>query len=166
MDQATAPSPKSARPRGDLPLSKLRGLPSALRAALKARRITTCDQLLRVAGSEAGRRHLLSQTRINEEDLLTILHRADLARVDGLGAVFGLILEELGIRTVAGLAAEDPVQLHARVREYNRQERISRRSPTPDEVAYWVSQARRLSPRVEDSPTGTNVLKDGMSAVP
>src|SRR4051794_33696063 len=60
MDRVTATSPKSARPTGDLPLSKLRGLPSSLRVALKARRITTCEQLLRVAGSHAGRRQLLS----------------------------------------------------------------------------------------------------------
>jgi predicted flap endonuclease-1-like 5' DNA nuclease len=119
--------------------------------ALKARRITTCEQLLRAAGSFASRRQLLAQTRIDEGELTTILHRADLARVDGLGAVFGLILEELGVSTLSALAAEDPVQLHARVREYNRQERISRRSPTPEEVAYWVTQARRLPPRIEET---------------
>jgi chlorosome envelope protein I len=138
---------------GDLPLSKLRGLPSALRVALKARRITTCEQLLRVAGSHSGRRLLVSQGRIDESELIIILHRADLARVDGLGAVFGLILEELGVATLSALAAEDPVDLHARVREYNKLERISRRSPTPEEVAHWVAQARRLPARVEEVPS-------------
>ena len=151
MNPARMTSPAGARSTTDLPLSKLRGLPSAIRLALKARRITTCDQLLRAAGSEGGRRILLAQTRIDEGDLLAILHRADLARIDGLGAVFGMILEEIGIMTVAQLAAEEPAQLHQRVRDYNRQERISRRSPTPEEVADWVAQARQLPPRVDDS---------------
>ncbi len=164
MDQVTATSPKSARPTGDLPLSKLRGLPSPLRVALKARRITTCEQLLRVAGSHAGRRQLLAQSRIDGDELRVILHRADMARIDGLGAVFGLILEELGIATVERLAAEDPADLHVRVREHNRRERISRRSPTPDEVAHWVSQARLLPPRVEDDPAGPATYHGGMSA--
>jgi chlorosome envelope protein I len=161
MDRVTATSPKDARPTGDLPLSKLRGLPSSLRVALKARRITTCEQLLRVAGGRAGRRQLLTQSRIDEAELMTILHRADLARIDGLGAVFGLILEELDIATVARLAAEDAAQLHARVREYNRQERISRRSPTPEEVAHWVAQARSLPPKVEED--GASTYHNGMS---
>lgn len=145
----------------DLPLSKLRGLPSAIRLALKARRITTCEQLLRAAGSESARRILLAQTRLDEADLMVIVHRADLARIDGLGAVFGLILEEIGISTVAQLAAEEPAQLHHRVREYNRQERISRRSPTPEEVADWVTQARHLPKRVDDPGHAASAL--GMS---
>ncbi|HEX2527078.1 MAG TPA: DUF4332 domain-containing protein [Geminicoccus sp.] len=165
MNQEPAETPVHARSTGDLPLSKLRGFPSALRVALKARRITTCEQLLRAAGSFAGRRQLLVQGRMDEEDLMTIVHRADLARVDGLGAVFGLILEELGVSTLASLAAQDPIDLHARVREYNRQERISRRSPTPDEVAYWISQARQLPPRVEAVPVNPAVCPANQPAM-
>jgi chlorosome envelope protein I len=139
--------------------------PSASSGAFRPRRITTCEQLLRAAGSFAGRRQLLVQGRMDEEDLMTIVHRADLARVDGLGAVFGLILEELGVSTLANLAAQDPIDLHARVREYNRQERISRRSPTPDEVAYWISQARQLPPRVETVPVNPAVCPANQPAM-
>jgi Domain of unknown function (DUF4332) len=36
--------------------------------------------------------------------------------------------------------------LHARVRRYNGEERLARRSPTPEEVRDWVWQARDLPP--------------------
>ena len=150
MDQVTATSPETTRSTNDLPLSKLRGLPAPLRVALKAKRITTCEQLLQAAGIVERRRQLLAVAAIDADDLMIALHRADLARIDGLGAVFGMILEELEIATIAALAAEDPVRLHARVRDYNRQERISRRSPTPEEVAHWVAQARQLPAKIED----------------
>jgi predicted flap endonuclease-1-like 5' DNA nuclease len=67
-----------------------------------------------------------------------------MARVNGIGTVFGLMLEELGIKEVAALAAQDPRELHARLRRYNEQERLARRSPTPEEVADWVEQAKVL----------------------
>jgi hypothetical protein len=34
--------------------------------------------------------------------------------------------------------------LHERLRSYNQEERLARRSPTPEEVVDWVNQARRL----------------------
>jgi hypothetical protein len=34
--------------------------------------------------------------------------------------------------------------LHARLFAHNREERIARRSPTPEEVEGWVRQARAL----------------------
>ena len=54
------------------------------------------------------------------------------------------MLEDLGVADVAALAAQDPAELHARLRRYNEQERLARRSPTPGEVESWVSQARSL----------------------
>ena len=55
-----------------------------------------------------------------------------------------LMLEELGIHDVETLAAQEPEALHDKLREYNRRERLARRSPTPEEVSDWVAQARRL----------------------
>ena len=46
------------------------------------------------------------------------------------------------------LAARDPAELHARLSAHNREERLARRSPTPEEVRDWVAQARSLSPLV------------------
>lgn len=149
MVEAMSVSPSG--PQGSnasLPLSKLRGVPFAVRAALKARRINSCAQLLGAAASSEKRRQLATQARIDEELLLTVIRRADMARVNGVGAVFGMMLEDLGILEVPDLAAQDAQELHARLRQYNQEERIARRSPTPEEVLDWISQARALPPLI------------------
>jgi hypothetical protein len=127
-----------------LPLSKLRGLSFQVRVALKIRRITTCGQLLAAAAEVQDREALTRSARIAPEILTSLVQRADMARVNGVGMVFSLMLEELGIRDVAGLAGQDPEALYERLRAYNRQERLARRSPTPEEVADWVGQATAL----------------------
>ena len=127
-----------------LPVSKLRGLTLPVRAALKRRGIATCGRLLRAAGDAGDRDRLAAEAGIDPDALLTLVRQADLARVDGIGTVFGLMLEDLGVADVAALAAQDPAWLHARLRRYNEQERLARRSPTPGEVEGWVAQARAL----------------------
>lgn len=131
-----------------LPISKLRGLSSPVRAALKSRKVTTCQQLLRAAARAEDRERLVRETRIDPAALLALVQRADMARVNGIGTVFGRMLEDLGITDVALLAAQRPDELHERLRRYNQEERIARRSPTPEEVAEWVEQAQRLTPLI------------------
>jgi predicted flap endonuclease-1-like 5' DNA nuclease len=127
-----------------LPISKLRGVPFQARVALKVRRITTCNQLLAAAAVAEDREALARATKIAPEILADLVQRADMARVNGIGAVFGLMLEELGIHDVQTLASQDAETLHEQLRGYNRRERLARRSPTPEEVSDWVGQARRL----------------------
>jgi len=129
-----------------LPISKLRGVPFQVRVALKVRRITTCSQLLRVGALAEDRRALAAAAKIPFEVLTELVQRADMARINGIGAVFGLMLEELGVHDVGTLRERDPEELHEQLREYNRNERLARRSPTPEEVTDWVGQARELRP--------------------
>ncbi len=127
-----------------LPISKLRGLTGQARSALKQRRVTTCDQLLQAAAAAERRAALAADSGVPEEVLLTLVRRADMARVNGIGTVFGMMLEDLAVRDVGALAAQDPRELHEGLRRYNQAERIARRSPTPEEVEGWVRQARAL----------------------
>lgn len=132
-----------------LPVSKLRGVPASVRAALKRQGITTCARLLERAGSAAARQELARRTGVDPELLLRLVQRADMARINGIGAVFGMMLEELGVRETGALASRDPLRLHAELKAMNGRERMARRSPTPEEVADWVAQARALERLVE-----------------
>ncbi len=143
VDQASRRAPRYA-----LPISKLYQVPYRARLALKVQRITTCDQLLAAAGDAAARAALARVTQLELEVLDLLVRRADMARVHGIGVVFGLMLEELDVADVASIAACDPLELHGRLRRFNDLERRARRSPTPEEVAEWVAQARGLPPLV------------------
>lgn len=146
----TDASGAGARPAGyALPVSKLRGVPVTARAALKRVGINTCARLLEEAGKATARAKLAERTGLDPELLLRLVQRADMARINGIGAVFGMMLEDLGIREVGALARQDPVKLHAALKELNTRERYARRSPTPEEVADWVGQARVLPRLVE-----------------
>jgi predicted flap endonuclease-1-like 5' DNA nuclease len=135
-----------------LPLAKLRGLPFQVRVALKVRRITTCRHLLAAAARFEDREALARATRIAPEILTDLVRRADMARLNGIGAVFGLMLEELGVPDIQALAGQDAEVLHERLRRHNRRERLARRSPMPEEVRDWVRQARVLPKLVTYHP--------------
>ena len=135
----------------ELPLAKLGRVPPLIRAALKARDINTCDQLLAAAGRFDDRAALARAARIDPDRLTALVRRADLARVRGAGAVFGRMLEELGIGDVATLAQQEPGTLHARLRQHNEANQVARRSPTAEEVTDWIDQARTL-PKLVTSP--------------
>jgi predicted flap endonuclease-1-like 5' DNA nuclease len=119
-------------------------VPDRVRLALKVRRITTCEQLLASAGNAWARAALARAAQIDPDLLDRLVQHADMARVNGIGVVFGLMLEALGVREIAVLAHCDPQRLHDRLCRYNQRERLARRSPTPEEVAAWVAQARLL----------------------
>lgn len=136
--------PEAAPAALALPISKLRGVPPQARTALKRRRINTCGRLLEEAGDPGRRATLAQATRIDPALLELLVQRADIARVKGVGAVFCLMLEEVGVRDVAALAEQDPAQLCERLRTWNAEARLARRSPTPEEVEDWVGQARGL----------------------
>ena len=91
-----------------LPLAKLRQVPPLLRAALKVRHITTCDQLLAAAARFEDRAALAHAARIEPDRLTDLVRQADLERVKGVGWAFGLMLEALGIGDVAMLARSSP----------------------------------------------------------
>ena len=127
-----------------LPLAKLRQVPPLLRAALKVRYITTCDQLLAAAARFEDRAALAHAARIDPDRLTDLVRQADLERVKGVGWAFGLMLEALGIGDVAMLARQQPGQLHEQLRRYNQTHKLARRAPTAEEVASWIDQARQL----------------------
>lgn len=127
-----------------LPISKLRGVPPMVRLRLKCQRITTCAQLLLAAGDAMSRDALVEITRIDEDVLLQLIRRADMVRIRGIGTVFGLMLEELGVFDVEQLARQTPAELHAALRIYNLEERLARRSPMMEEVVKWIEAAQSL----------------------
>jgi len=135
-----------------LPITKLRQVPPRLRAALKVRRINTCDQLLAAASRFEDRAALAHAARIDPDQLTDLVRQADLERVKGVGSVFGLMLEALGVGDVAILAQQEPGRLHERLHRYNATHRLARRAPTADEVAGWIGQARQLPVRVTYPP--------------
>ena len=135
-----------------LPITKLRQVPPRLRAALKVRRINTCDQLLAAAARFEDRAVLAHAARIDPDQLTGLVRQADLERVKGVGWAFGLMPEALEIGDIATLAQQQPGRLHGQLRRYNQTHKLARRAPTAAEVAGWIEQARHLPELVTYPP--------------
>lgn len=144
-------SQSSGRRRAmSLHVSKLRRISVETRGKLKHRGITYTEQLLEAAGRPEARSRLAAASGVEEDELLRLVRRADLARINGVGAIFADMLELVGVRDVGLLARQSPDALHARLFELNASERLARRAPTPEEVLDWVRQARVLPPLFEE----------------
>jgi hypothetical protein len=127
-----------------LHLSKVRGANLQIRARLKSCGVTNSRQLLRAAGPFRARVVLSGKTGIDMASLAYLVKRADMARLKGVGATFGDMLEVIGVDNVERLAGWRPDALHRTLLDFNRTERFARRAPTLEEVEAWVTQARML----------------------
>lgn len=144
---ASSPAAIAAR----IPICKLRGLTATARRQLKLHNIVNCNQLLDAALADHDRRALAQATGVDPDLLRDLVQQADLLCVSGLGIMFMLMLKESGVDSLAALARQDAARLHAELRALNQAERITRRSPTLDEVTGWIAQARALA-RAEQPP--------------
>ena len=136
------------RTRYPLPINKLYGVPQRTYSLLKTKRISNCSQLLGAVGPFEQRDQLSRSSGIDLSELTVLVQRADMSRINGIGAVFGMMLEDLGICDVQSLAGQEADALHRKLCIHNKQEQLSRRSPTPEEVADWVEQSKKLTPLV------------------
>lgn len=132
-----------------LPIGKLRRVSHDTRIRLKRMGITRCDQLLGATRTQDHRAKLAEAAGVPEDVLFQIVCRADLSRVNGVGAVFGDMLELLDIFRVEQIASVEAETLHQRLVDLNAAERLARRAPTLEEVEDWVNQARALVVIVE-----------------
>ncbi len=128
-------------------LKIIEGIGPATADKLAAAGVTTTGQLLNVAGSAAGRKHLAAQAGVTAKQVLKWVNRADLMRISGVGTQYSDLLEAAGVDTVVELAQRKAENLHKKMGEVNAAKRLVRQLPTVDQVAAWVAQAGSL-PRV------------------
>ncbi len=106
--------------------------------------LKTTEDLLKSAGSAAGRKSLAERTAIDAGKILEWVNRADLMRVKGVGSEFSDLLEASGVDTVRELATRVAANLHAKMTEVNADKKLVRRAPTLSEVETWVGEAKTL----------------------
>ncbi|KUL32551.1 DUF4332 domain-containing protein, partial [Chlorobium limicola] len=88
------------------------GVPEVHALKLISAGIKSFDDLLEQGRDRAGRQSLSASTGLDEEIVLTLVNRADLARIKGIGAAYSELLEKAGVDTVPELAQRNPANLH------------------------------------------------------
>jgi predicted flap endonuclease-1-like 5' DNA nuclease len=126
---------------------EVEGIGEAYAAKLKKAGITTTDALLKVGSTPAGRKNLAQKSGISSKVLLRWINHVDLFRVNGIQKQYAELLEAAGVDTIPELAQRDPAHLHPTLAKINEKRSLVRKLPALDQVADWVSQAKKL-PRV------------------
>jgi predicted flap endonuclease-1-like 5' DNA nuclease len=109
--------------------------------------IDTSDALLEHGATRAGRQKIAKSTGISDASILRWVNHVDLFRLKGVQKQYAELLEAAGVDSIPELAHRDPAHLHSKLVEVNTQKKLVRKLPTPEQVADWVAQAKKL-PRV------------------
>ncbi|WP_295886994.1 DUF4332 domain-containing protein [uncultured Thiohalocapsa sp.] len=126
------------------PVKELQGINDTVLSALTAQDINDNLALVEAAATPAARKALAADCGVSASDLLELVNRADLARINGVSGVYSDLLEEAGVDTVKELATRRPDNLHAKLLETNEAKSITQRPPTAAQVEDWVEQAKAL----------------------
>ncbi|HKI17160.1 MAG TPA: DUF4332 domain-containing protein [Isosphaeraceae bacterium] len=126
---------------------EVEGIGAAYAQKLKQAGIATTDAMLKAGATPAGRQKIAEKTGISGKRILRWINHVDLFRVNGIQKQYAELLEAAGVDTIPELAQRDPSHLHPRLAEVNKKKNLVNKLPGQDQVADWVSQAKKL-PRV------------------
>lgn len=126
-------------------VASFEGIPESHALKLIRAGVRSLDGLLEKGHDRAGRKSLAASTGLDEEVVLTLVNRADLARIRGIGAAYSELLEAAGVDTVPELAQRNPVNLHVKIQEVNTSKKLVQQLPSEVQVREWVAEAKSLS---------------------
>lgn len=126
------------------PVKELKGVTDTIVAKLKEKGCSNNEKLLDAGAAPAQRKELAAHCGCDPKEILELCNRADLARIKGISGVYSDLLENAGVDTVKELAKRRPDNLHAKILETNKADKLTERPPTAGMVENWVSQAKEL----------------------
>jgi nucleotidyltransferase/DNA polymerase involved in DNA repair len=122
-------------------VEELPGLETEQIARLRAAGISNCRQLVRASQRQERFQNLVSATKLPLETLHTLVQRAELCWVRGVGPATLVHLHEAGVDSLVTLASQEPNTLQAKLQE------VTPRPPNLAVIEDWILQARRQNGR-------------------
>ena len=131
-------------------ISEVEGIGATYAAKLAEAGVTTTDALLERGARPAGRQALEAATGISGKLILEWVNHVDLMRLTGVGSEYSDLLEAAGVDSPAELANRNAANLATTLAEVvAARPGIVRRTPSENEVAGWIAQAKTLPKIVE-----------------
>jgi hypothetical protein len=125
-------------------LSDLNSIPPAAALRLSSAGIRTPRDLLARIFSRPQREALANMIGVPSEELECWTKAAEFAELKGMGAPNANLLMSAGIQDMAGLARQDPVQLHENLlRYYRNAPGKPLPPPRPAVLRIWVREAQK-----------------------
>jgi len=129
-------------------IQEIEGIGPTYGSKLAQAGITNTRQLLDQCGGAKGRREVAARTGLDESQLLKWANMADLMRISGIGKQFAELLEAAGVDTVKELRNRNGVNLTGKMKEVNAAKKLTRGTPSMQQVSAWIDQAKMLPPAI------------------
>ncbi len=95
------------------------------------------------------RKKLATETGISNKDILELTKLTDLSRIKWVGSTFARMLYDLGVDTVEKVTKADPVDLHARVNQLNKEKNIFKGHIGLNDIRIVVNVAKEIPLDIE-----------------
>jgi hypothetical protein len=105
-------------------LVDFQGIPAEIMVKLEKIGIKNTEKLFDRVKTEADRRNLADTIGGNYETILKLTKLADLSRIKWVGTTFARMLYDVGIDTVEKVSKANPVDLHAKINQLNKEKNI------------------------------------------
>ena len=113
---------------------------------LEAVGVKTVKNLLTVCNSAEKQRAFAQQIGLSSRRVSQWVHRADLARITGIGGDYVMLLEAADIVSTVELAKREPEEVQQLLYQVNKRRRIVKRVPALSNVQKWINEAAALPP--------------------
>ncbi|NOX49328.1 MAG: DUF4332 domain-containing protein [Gammaproteobacteria bacterium] len=128
-------------------ITTIEGIGPAYAGKLAQAGAKTCENLLELGATKAGRKQITEASAMSPALILKFVNHADLCRIKGVGGEYAELLEASGVDTVPELAQRNADNLATKMAEVNAEKNLVRLVPSASRVTEWVAQAKQL-PRV------------------
>lgn len=111
--------------------------------------ISNTEKLYNKVIKKSDRQKLADTTGIKYQDLLELTKLADLSRIKWVGVSYARMLYNLGVDTVAKVSKSDPNDLHTRINQMIKEEKIFKGAIGLNDVKILIESASELPLDIE-----------------
>ncbi len=123
------------------PLTTIPGMEPEPLSRLEAQGIHTTQQLLDRTATKEEREHLAHSIGMTPHMLRSLVDRADLMRLPGVGGDLATLLEEAGVNGCKDLQHRNPEHLYARLMEAQGSQKTASGTPGLEQITRWIAGA-------------------------
>lgn len=122
-------------------LSTIPGMEPEPQSRLESEGITTIQQLLAQTATKEERAELAQKIGMTTNMLRMLVDRADLMRLQGVGADVATMLEEAGVNGCKDLQRRNPEHLYATLTKAQESGKTVSRPPELEQITRWIAEA-------------------------